>query len=151
VPNSQNLFAGVQCDDPTLEITPRLEGLRHTQGMHITGALAALFLMAPVLVSCAEGGDCSARVLYQGTVYLSHQDLRDRAPEDRSVGRGEVLGCGDLESAERVAEVSVHSLQTVPVSVAIMVSDSQWRGIFVSEDIPPSEWPDVIRLDSERP
>jgi hypothetical protein len=112
-------------------------------------------LAAPLFAACtrdaANDGDCNARILYQGVMYRWHQELNQAAPAGSSLGQGDVVDCGDVESAPKVDEVTVRSIRGVAASVAVKIVEGEWRGVYVSEDAPPSDWPQVLRRDSSQP
>lgn len=124
--------------------------------MRTKGALALVALLgAPLFAGCttdaANGGDCSARIRYQGIVYRSHQALNQSAPAGRSLGQGDVVDCGDVDSAARVDEVAVLSVRGVASAVAVVVKEKDWRGVYVSEEVPSSDWPQVLQGDGTQP
>jgi hypothetical protein len=48
-----------------------------------------------------------------------------------------------------VDEVTVFSVKGVASSIAIMVGQGEWQGIYVAEDVPRSDWPRVLRRAEE--
>lgn len=104
-------------------------------------AAVAVCLLPACGVDAASQGDCNARIRYDGTLYRPHQDLRQDAPAGRAIGTGEVVGCGNGESAPTVDEVTVLRVKGVKSSVAVVVSEQDWQGIYVAEDLPRGEWP----------
>lgn len=61
------------------------------------------------------------------------------------LGTGEVVGCGDIDSAPKVDEVTIFSVQGVAISIAVITERGEWHGVYVAEDVPRSEWPRVLR------
>jgi hypothetical protein len=113
----------------------------------------AALLALPVLGGCIDidnlksdaDDDCGARIRYEGVIYTSHGDLNKAAPRGGELGTGEVVDCGDLDSAPTVDQVAVLSVRGVPTSVAVTVGSGEWRGIYVTEDMAQSEWPKVLQ------
>jgi len=114
-----------------------------------TLVIAAL-VAGPMLGACnADGsgtdtGDCNARIRYEGVLYRPHNALNQAAPSGNSLGEGEVVDCGDVDTAPRVDTVTVSSVKGVETSVAVVVGQGQWRGVYVAEDLPRTEWPGVL-------
>ena len=73
----------------------------------------------------ANEGDCNAKIRFQGSIYRVHSDMRDHAPLGRSVGQGEVVGCGGLE-APAIDEVQVRRIKGVSPAVALATDDEDW-------------------------
>ena len=114
-----------------------------------TAMRAMLALAVVALGGCAPDGanegDCNAKVRFQGSIYRVHSDMRDHAPLGRSVGQGEVVGCGGLE-APAIDEVEVRRIKGVSPAVALATSDQDWGGLFIREDLAsePSSWPEEL-------
>jgi hypothetical protein len=105
-----------------------------------------LAAMVPVICACtaepaATGGDCNARVRYDGVVYRPHNELSSDPPPGARLGMADVIGCGDADSASVVDRTPVFMVSDVAASVAIMVDGDEWQGIYVAEGVPPSKWP----------
>lgn len=118
--------------------------------MKTRGCLALVALLAtPLFAACTSpnDGDCTARIRYEDTMYRPHNGPNQAAPAGGSLGQGDVVDCGDVESAPKVDEVAVLSVRGVDPSVAVMVKEGDWRGVYVSEDVPRSDWPQVLRQD----
>jgi hypothetical protein len=111
----------------------------------------AALLTIPVLSGCIDDlttdtdEDCAGRIRYEGVIYGPHGDLNKAAPRGGELGTGEVVDCGDVDSAPKVDEVAVLSVRGVPTSVAVIVGTGEWRGVYVAEDMAPSEWPRVLQ------
>lgn len=111
--------------------------------------MVAALVAAPMLGACNGDasdtrGDCNARIRYQGVLYRTHNALNQAAPSGNSLGEGEVVDCGDVDTAPKVAKVMVSSVKGVNTSVAVVVGQGHWHGIYVAEDVPRSEWPGVL-------
>ena len=110
---------------------------------------APLAFAVVALGGCAQDGanegDCNAKVRFQGSIYRVHSDMRDHALLGRSVGQGEVVGCGGLE-APAIDEVQVRRIKGVSPTVALATDDEDWRGLFIREDLAsePSSWPEEL-------
>ncbi|MGH3331149.1 MAG: DUF6281 family protein [Nocardioidaceae bacterium] len=104
----------------------------------------------PLLSACdtdssSKGGDCNARIRYDGVIYRPHNALNQAVPQGVELGAGDVVGCGEAASAPKVDEVTVLSVEGVAPSIAVMARQGQWRGIYVAEDVPRSTWPRSLR------
>lgn len=111
--------------------------------------MVVALVAAPILGACnsdtpGNDGDCNARIRYEGVVYRPHNELNQAAPTGDSLGEGEVVDCGDLETAPKVDEVRVSSVAGVATSIAVAVGQGRWHGIYVAEDVPRSDWPKVL-------
>jgi len=111
----------------------------------------ALLAFLPFISACntdrlAQDGDCSARIRYEGVVYRSHNELNPQAAPGRPLGTADVIDCGG-DAARKVDEVDVSAVGGVAPSQAIIVTADQWRGIYVAEDVPRSEWPTRLELE----
>ena len=88
--------------------------------------------------------DCNARIRYEGVLYRPDNALNQAAPSGTSIGDGEVVDCGQVDTAPAVDEATVSSVKGVETSVAVVVVRGQWKGIYVAEDVPRSEWPRIL-------
>jgi hypothetical protein len=76
------------------------------------GIGVAVLLNMPVLNGCIDDlnmdldEDCVGRIRYEGILYAPHGDLNKAAPRAGELGTGEVVDCGDVNSAPKVAEVA---------------------------------------------
>ena len=113
--------------------------------------LAAFLVALPLLSACGAGttgpddGDCSARIRYDGVVYRPHNALNRNAPRGRELGTGDVVDCGDANSARKVDAVALFSVKGVRRSIAVTVWRGTWRGIYVAEGVSQSVWPRPLR------
>jgi hypothetical protein len=117
-----------------------VERMRHV-AIALTGVGVVLALTACGSGDSANGGDCNARIKYQGSTYRTHNLVKASAEaEETSLGRGDVVGC----DGEAVDQVSVHRVVGVEPDVAIAVTGSEWRGTYVLEGTGPGDW-EMIR------
>lgn len=112
-------------------------------------ALASLL----VVTSCGAepqgpgDGDCNARIVFKTNTFRLHNLVNEAAPTDRAVlGTGNVVGC-DKESVDRAA---IHKVRGVDPTVAIAVSDHDWRGVYVREGTTTRDWPALVKTASAR-
>lgn len=111
----------------------------------------AVLALLPCVSACsaeqsAEDGECSARIRYEGVVYRSHNELNAEPSSGLPLGTGDVIGCGG-DAARVVEQVEVSAVGGVTPSLAIVVRTEQWRGTYVSEHVPRSEWPTQLELE----
>ena len=108
-----------------------------------------LAICATLCAGCSEEpgesqGDCSARILLDGTVYRGHNELNQAAPTGTAIGTGEVIGCGSPDEAEVVDTVKVLSVVGVDHSISVATTDSDWVGVYIAEGTPRSAWPETL-------
>jgi Family of unknown function (DUF6281) len=94
--------------------------------------------------------DCDGRLRYEAVIYQPNGDLNEAAPRGGELGTADVIDCGDVDSAPKVDEVAVLSVQGVPTSVAVIVGQGEWHGIYVAAGVPRSEWPRVLLTQPRR-
>ncbi|HYJ67308.1 MAG TPA: DUF6281 family protein [Nocardioidaceae bacterium] len=125
---------------------------QNTEQMKRARLGVAALLAMPVLGGCIDidnlksdaDDDCFVRIRYEGVLYRSNGDLNEAAPKGGELGTGDVVDCGDVDSAPKVGEVAVLSVKGVPTSVAVIVGSGEWRGIYVAEGVAQAEWPRVL-------
>jgi hypothetical protein len=107
--------------------------------------VVALMVLSGCSMDDGTGGDCSARVRYEGALYRGHNLLPQKAPLGVPVGQGDVVGCGGID-AEAVDRVDVRPIKGVDPKVALGTR-GEWRGIYIREDLAtkPSSWPQPLR------
>ena len=126
-------------------------GCADTEHMLSKAAFTVIVLAAlPLLSACgtdASGtdADCIARIRYEGVIYRPHDELNQAAPQGGELGKGDVVDCGEADSAPKVDEVTVFSVKGVAPSIALKVEQGSWRGIYVAEDVLRSAWPPILR------
>jgi hypothetical protein len=116
------------------------------------GVVVSALLSASALVGCSEAapdgsdGDCSARVRLSGKVFRPHNELNQGAPVGHVLGRGEIVDCGSATDAQGVDTVEVHAVSHVDDQIAVVVTDSQWSGVYVVEGLAQSAWPEQLKI-----
>jgi hypothetical protein len=116
------------------------------------GVVVSALLSASALVGCSEDGpdgsdgDCSARVRLSGKVFRPHNELNQEAPGGHVLGRGEIIDCGSATDAQGVDTVEVYAVSHVDDEIAVVVTDSQWSGVYVVEGLPQSDWPEQLKI-----
>jgi hypothetical protein len=114
---------------------------------HARFGLAVLLATTAALTSCstegANGGDCMARVRFDGRLYEPVRGKVPKQPETKRVGRAEIVDCGSFEDAPQVATVDVNTVGSCPPTEVVMVTGKEWRGIYAI----PTTW----TRDTKRP
>lgn len=62
------------------------------------------------------------------------------------LGRGEIIDCGSATDAQGVDTVEVHAVSHVDDQFAVVVTDSQWSGVYVVEGLAQSAWPEQLKI-----
>jgi hypothetical protein len=110
------------------------------------GVLVVAFL---ALAGCGSNGgnedDCNASIRFEGDLYRVHSSLPTEAPLRGVVGRGEIVGCGGMNT-DAVGRVEVHRITGVNPRLAVGTR-GRWRGLYIREDLAaqPTAWPEPIR------
>jgi len=82
-------------------------------------------------------------VRYDESVYVPHSGANRSAPEGATLGEADIVGC-DLDGPA-VEVVDLSRVKGVDPTVAVIVRRSEWRGVYVADGLPVSEWPEVLR------
>lgn len=88
-------------------------------------------------------GDCLASVRFHGVVYIVNTRVDQAAPKGPTIGPGAVVDCDHRTVVERVV---VSSVKGVENRQAISLR-GHYHGVYVAEDLPHSQWPEVVRAD----
>jgi hypothetical protein len=123
----------------------RRRTMSRLKGLSVLVAVAATFTSG---CNPYAKGDCTARVRWEDRIYRPWNELAtSTAHPSLSLGTADVVDCGGVEDASKVAEVGVFTIKGVNPDEAVVTKDKTYGGvIYVVEGLGPSEWsPGLVR------
>jgi hypothetical protein len=96
----------------------------------------------------AADGDCVARVLYEDETYFPRETRVRGATEQRPLGDAAIVGCHEEPTGLRVVVFPVPGITS---SEALVVTEGEYRSLYVREDLPGDDWSTALRQLADPP